>query len=84
MERLAPRKKVNEEETRNYVIRGVKRRDRNENVCARPNGLRETLKRRFREGGLDLPERSLSVVGWRRKKAHRAALVATQARVEPT
>ena len=39
-ERLALRNKVKEEEHFRY-IRGFKRRNRNENVFARPNGLRE-------------------------------------------
>ena len=40
----------------------------------------------FRAGDLDLPgrKREIPVVEWRRKKAHRAALVATQTRVEAT
>ena len=45
----------------------------------------ETLKVRFRVGDLDLPEISgIPKVGWRRKEAQRAALVATQTGVEPT
>ena len=40
-EMLALRNKVKEEEHFRY-IRGFKRRNRNENVFARPNGLRET------------------------------------------
>ena len=37
--------------------RGVKRRDRNENVLACPMDFAKTLKLRFRVGDLDLPER---------------------------
>ena len=35
----------------------VERRDWNETVLTRPNGLRETLKLQFGVGDLDLPER---------------------------
>ena len=44
-----------------------------------------SLKLRFRVGDLDLPgeERGAPEVRWRREKAHGAARVATQTRVEP-
>ena len=38
-------------------MRGVEGRYRNENVSARPNGLREKAGLRFRVGDLDLLER---------------------------
>ena len=40
-------------------IRGIEGRYWNENVFARPNGLREKLKLRFRVGDLDLPKRRM-------------------------
>ena len=44
-----------------------------------------TLKQRFWcRGPGPARTRGTPVVGWRRKKAHRAALVATQTRVKPT
>ena len=53
-----------------------------------PIDYAKTLKLRFRVGDLNLPERrkrySTVVDGWRRKKAHRAAIVAMQTKVEPT
>ena len=45
----------------------------------------KTLKLYFIIGDLDLPERrDIPVVGWRRKKTHRAAHVAKYTKVEPT
>ena len=41
MERLALRNKVKEEEYLDIYMGLIKRRNRNENVFARPNGLRE-------------------------------------------
>ena len=55
-ERLAVRNKVTQEEHLRD-LRGVKRKNRNENVSARSIELCETLKLRFRVAGLDLPER---------------------------
>ena len=44
-----------------------------------------TLKLRFPVGDLDLPERrGITVVGKKRKNAHRAAYVENKTRVEPT
>ena len=40
-----------------YTERQEKIYSRNEYVCARPNGRRESVKLRFRVGDLDLPER---------------------------
>ena len=67
-ERLALRNKVKEEE-HSRELRGVKRRYRNENVFARPNGLyAKTLTLPFRVGDLDLPERrDMPAVGTRKK-----------------
>ena len=53
---LALRNKVKEEHLKRFT--GVKRRDRNENVFARPNGLRENAETAILAGDLDLPERT--------------------------
>ena len=50
------------------IYGGVKRRDGNENVVARPNGLRETLKLRFQVRDLDLPKRRKRCTGSREEE----------------
>ena len=49
-------------------IRGIERRNRNENVFLRPNGLAKTLKLRFRVGDLTLPERRRRYTSSREEK----------------
>ena len=52
----------------------VKRRNRNENVFAQPNGLRENAETRFRVGDLDLPERRNRYASSREEKEEDAQL----------
>ena len=62
-------------------IRGVKRRHRIENVCARPDGVlhAKRLKLRFRLGDLDVQERrDTPAVERGEEKLHRCALVTKQ------
>ena len=49
-----------------------------------PIDYAKILKLRFPVGDLNLPETRDIVVGWRRKKAHRASHVTKQTRVQPT
>lgn len=85
-ERLALRQKAKGGTFRYYT--GGERRDRNENVIARPNKLRENVVQALARKGPGLcreEERGMPVVGgWKRKRANRGALEATQTTVEPT
>ena len=81
---------MKEEEHLRY-LQGAERRNRNENVFARPNGLRENpeivipcrgpgpARTKREERGTSIP-----VVNGRRKKMHRCALVAKQYRAQLT
>ena len=77
METLALRNKVKEKEHSGIYI-GVKRRNGNENVFARPNGLRENAATLISCRDLDLPERRGIPVVEGRKNMHRCAPVAKQ------
>ena len=61
-------------------IRGVKRRKRNENVFARPDGLRENAETAIsgRGPGLARKKKVCQYEVGRRRKMRRCALVATQ------
>ena len=80
-DRLAPRNKVKEEEHLRDLLE-VKRRHRNENVFARPNGLRESAQTaiscRVPTWTCQKEERGIPLVQRRRKKTHRCVLVAKQ------
>ena len=76
-DRLAPRNKVKEEEHLRDLLE-VKRRHRNENVFARPNGLRENAETAISCRRSGPAERGILVFERRRKKMHRCTLVAKQ------
>ena len=88
-EKLALRKKVNEDEHLGTYV-GSRRRDRNGSLSARPNGLGWTKRKRLNcvfvseTWTCQKKERGIPAVGGRRKKAHRAALAATHTTVEHT
>ena len=65
-------------------LRRVKRRSRNGNVFARPNGLRENAESAIscRGPGRARKKKEVPVVQGRKKKMHRWALEAKQYRVE--
>lgn len=70
-------------------IRGIRRRARDENVFDRLNGLREEAQACILCRGPGPARKQKEVYGmpaveWRKKKAHRGALVAMQTRVKPT
>ena len=66
---------MNEEE-HSRDVRGVRRRHSDENVFARPNGPRENAETAMSCRGHGPAKRNIPVVGMRKRKMHRCALVA--------